>query len=143
VFCTAGTTTNGCVPSISASANPSVSQANPCTVSVANVEGQKNGLLFYGVNNMNFAPIAWGTGSSFLCVKAPTQRTPSQPSGGTAGQCNGQLTLDWDAFQIANPGSLGNPWAAGDKAYVQGWFRDPPAPKTTNLSDAVELTYVP
>jgi hypothetical protein len=26
---------------------------------------------------------------------------------------------------------------------VQAWFRDPPAPKTTNLSNAVELTVQP
>jgi hypothetical protein len=41
------------------------------------------------------------------------------------------------------PGALGNPRSVGAKAHVQGWFRDPPAPKTTNLSDAVELTYAP
>jgi hypothetical protein len=31
----------------------------------------------------------------------------------------------------------------GNKAYVQAWFRDPPAVKTTNLSDGLELTYQP
>jgi hypothetical protein len=78
-----------------------------------------------------------------LCVKSPTQRTVVQSSGGTAGACDGQLVLDWNAFQTANPASLGNPWMAGDKVFVQGWYRDPPAVKTTNLTDAVELTYVP
>jgi hypothetical protein len=142
VYCTAGTTTNGCVPAISASNQPSVSAANPCGISIANVEGQKSGLIFYSITGAQAAP--WSaTSTSFLCVKSPTQRSAPQNSGGTANACDGSLTLDWNAYQAANPGALGNPWSVGAKAYVQGWFRDPPAPKTTNLSDAVELTYVP
>jgi hypothetical protein len=143
-YCTAGTTSNGCVPSISASDQPSATQANPCTITVVSVEGGRSGLLFYGVDDSGFTPTPWGSGgTSYLCVKAPTQRTTTQPTGGLAGTCGGQLVLDWNAYQSANPGALGNPWAAGSKAYVQGWFRDPPAVKTTNLSNAIELTLVP
>jgi hypothetical protein len=76
-------------------------------------------------------------------VKPPTQRTLAQNSGGFTGQCNGTLTLDWNAFQLGNPGSLGAPWLAGDRAQVQGWFRDPASCKTTFLSAALELTYQP
>jgi subtilisin-like proprotein convertase family protein len=140
-YCTAGTTTNGCLASISASANPSVSFANACNVSVANVEGQKNGILFYGLAS-NAVP--WAPGSnSFLCVKPPTQRTGTQTSGGTMNACDGSFALNWNAYQMANPTALGNPWAVGNKAYVQAWFRDPPAVKTTNLSNGLEMTYVP
>jgi hypothetical protein len=53
------------------------------------------------------------------------------------------ITLDWDAYLSANPSTLGAPFSAGQKIYAQAWFRDPPAPKTTNLSDAVELTVQP
>lgn len=144
VYCTAGTSTNGCVPSIAATNQPSLTQAAPCTISVSNVEGQKSGLVFYGINNTSFTPVQWGVGgNSFLCVKTPTQRTLSQSSAGTSGQCNGSLSLDWDAFQLANPGALGTPWVSGAKVYAQGWYRDPPSAKTTNLTDAIELTYVP
>jgi hypothetical protein len=144
VYCTAGTSSNGCVPAISAVNQPSVTQANPCDIGCANVEGQKSGLFFYGVDNGGFSPTPWGIGgNSFLCVKAPTQRTPTQSSGGTSGMCDGSFFLDWNAFQTANPASLGNPWMAGDDVFGQFWYRDPPAVKTTNLSDAVELTYVP
>jgi hypothetical protein len=139
-YCTAGTTTNGCVAAISASANPSVTFANACNISVASVEGQKSGLIFYSVSGQLIQ--AWNT-SSFLCVKAPTQRSNTQVSGGTVGACDGTLSLDWNAFQAANPTALGNPWSAGNKVQVQAWFRDPPAGKATNLSDAVELTYAP
>jgi len=139
-YCTAGTTTNGCTASISASANPSASFATPCTISVSNVEGGKSGLIFYSISGGSAAP--WN-GASTLCVKAPTQRTPTQNSGGAAGTCAGALSLDWNAFRLANPGALGNPFNAGAQVWAQAWFRDPPAPKTTNLSDALEFTFVP
>ena len=139
-YCTAGTTTNGCNAAISANANPSVSGATACAINVANVEGQKSGLLFYSITGQ--FPQAWNQ-TSFLCVKAPTQRTLTQNSGGTVGACDGTLTLDWNAFQAANPGALGNPWAAGNKAQVQAWFRDPPAGPGSPRSNANERTSVP
>jgi hypothetical protein len=114
------------------------------TITVANVEGQKQGIYFYGVNNTGFTPSPWSSNStSFLCVKGPTQRAGSLFSGGTNNVCNGGFLLNWDAFVAANPTAIGVPFAAGDKVFVQAWFRDPPAPKTTNLSNAVELTVQP
>jgi hypothetical protein len=141
-YCTAGTSTSGCVPSIGANAQPSTTFSTACAIGVANLEGQKTGLIFYGISQVGFSPLPWSaTSTSFLCVKNPTQRTPPQSSGGTAGACDGALALDWNAYQSANPAALGNPWTVGDKVYVQAWYRDPPAPKTTNLSNALELTY--
>ncbi len=142
VYCTAGTSTNGCVPSISATGTPSASAASGFTISVANVEGQKQGLMFYGVSGQAIAP--WGSGgTSFLCVKAPTQRLGAQSSGGTASACDGSLSNDWLAFVAANPGVLGAPFSAGNVVNAQAWYRDPPAVKTTNLSDGLEFTLAP
>ena len=138
-YCTAGTTTSGCTASISASSHPSLTSAR-CTVSVVDVEGGQSGLVFYGLAP-NSSP--WGSGSSFLCVKTPLERTGAQNAGGTLGTCDGVLALDWDLFQATHGTALGQPWLAGSRAYLQGWFRDPPAPKTTNMSDALELTYQP
>ena len=141
-YCTAGTSSIGCQPSIAADTNPNVAHTTPCHVTVTSVDGQRSGILFYGLSAL---PQPWCStgGTSFLCVKAPTQRTLAQSSGGTAGQCDGSLALDWNAYQLAFPGVLGSPWSAGSKAYVQGWFRDPPSCKTTSMTDAVELTYAP
>ena len=122
---------------------PSAGLASACLITVTGVEGQQNGLIFYGLDNAGFTPLPWGVGSSFMCVKSPIQRTPSQSAGGTLAACDGRLTLDWNAFQIAFPSALGQPWSAGAKVYAQGWYRDPPASKTTNLSNALELTCVP
>jgi hypothetical protein len=134
-------TTNGCLPTIAATAAPNVSHTSGCTITVSNVEGQKNGIVFYGLASTS-TPWCAG-GNSFLCVKAPTQRTGSQSTGGTMNLCDGTLTLNWDAYQLSHPGALGQPWMAGDHAFVQGWFRDPPACKTTFLPEALDLTYAP
>ena len=140
-YCTAGTTTNGCVPAISGAGTPSVSAASGFTITVNNVEGQKQGILFYGLAATS-SP--WATGStSYKCVSSPTQRMGVQNSGGTTDLCDGVLTLDWNAYRAANPGALGNPFSAGQHVFAQGWFRDPPAPKTTNLSNALEYVLQP
>jgi hypothetical protein len=142
-YCTAGTSSHGCQATIAADANPNVAHTAPCHISVAAVEGQKVGIIFYGLATLVQPWCSGGGGTSFLCVKPPTQRTLIQSSGGTTGQCDGAYALDWNAFQLAYPGSLGSPWSAGTKSYVQGWYRDPLACKTTSLTDAVELTYMP
>jgi len=127
--------------SISASGNPDVAHSLPCQISVANVEGQKTGLVFYGLGSQ---ATAWGTGTSFLCVKAPTQRTAAQPTGGTVGACDGSMSTDINAAIAANGGLVvGVPAFAGMNVFLQGWFRDPPAPKTTNLSNGLQITLCP
>jgi lysozyme family protein len=141
-YCTSGTTTNGCLASIGSSGTPSVSASSGFVLTVSSVEGQKQGILFYGVSGQ--AAVPWGLGSSsFLCVKTPTQRMGTQNAGGTLDRCDGVLAIDWSAFIAANPTSLGTPFSVGDVVQAQGWFRDPPAPKTTSLSNAIEFTLCP
>jgi hypothetical protein len=138
-YCTSGTTSNGCFPIIRASGNPSALLTPPgTTLAVTGVEGQKQGLIFYGITGTHAGP--WGTG--FLCVKAPTQRTPAQGTGGHANDCDGVLVFDFNKYFATHPGALGMPWAPGVVAWYQGWFRDPPAPKTTNLSNGLEITHL-
>ncbi|MBL8801222.1 MAG: formylglycine-generating enzyme family protein [Planctomycetes bacterium] len=141
-YCTAGISTNFCVPQISANVQPNTANSAGCVITTSGLPGQRQGVVFYGVDNFGFTPTPWGVGgSSFLCVKAPIRRmVDSLNSGGTAGACNGAYVIDWDAFQNANPAALGNPWVLGDKVFVQSWYRDPLAVKTSNLSNAVELT---
>jgi hypothetical protein len=112
------------------------------TLSVTNVEGQKLGIFFYSISGSLIQP--WATGStSYLCIKIPTQRTTSQNSGGSFNLCDGAMSIDWRAFMTANPGALGQPLAVGEGFDAQAWFRDPPAPKTTNLSNALHWVVCP
>lgn len=142
VYCTAGTSTSGCTPSIGASGTPSLAASSGYTLSATSLEGQKQGLFFYGVGGAVISP--WAPNStSYLCVKSPTQRMPAQNSGGVAGQCNGAFAQDWLAYLNANPLSLGAPFAPGTPVNAQAWYRDPAATKTTNLSDALEFVVVP
>jgi hypothetical protein len=143
VYCTSGTTVHGCTAAISASANPRVGHNSPCQISVQGVEGQRSGIVFYGLTQLIQPWCAFGGGTSYLCVKTPTQRGFPQNTGGTVNQCDGTISLDWNALQVATPGALGAPWMVGEKAFVQGWFRDPGNCKPTSLSNAVELTYTP
>ncbi len=140
-YCTAGTSTSGCNATLGWSGFPSAAASSGFTLHATSLEGDKQVLLFYGVSGRSAA--SWGSGSSFLCVKAPTQRTSVANSGGTAGTCSGSLSLDWLAFVAANPTALGVPFAAGDVIQAQGWYRDPPSAKTTNLTDALEFTLAP
>jgi hypothetical protein len=141
VYCTAGTTTTGCVPAISGTGNASASAGSGFTISVGDTEGQKSGLLFYGLSGAKATP--WGAGTSYLCVAAPTQRMSPQDPGGTAGACDGVLSEDWNLYIATHSGALGQPFSGGETVWAQGWFRDPPAPKTTNLSDALVFSVLP
>jgi hypothetical protein len=140
-YCTAGTTSNGCLASISGSGVPSASSTSGFTLTVASVEGASNGLILYGISGRTLQ--AWGAGSSSLCVQQPLQRTGVQNSGGVATQCNGAFSLDWNAYRASHPSALGNPFSVGQVVDAQGWFRDPPSPKTTSLSDALEFIVQP
>ncbi|MBL8802959.1 MAG: LamG domain-containing protein [Planctomycetes bacterium] len=136
-YCTAGTTVHGCVPSILGAGTPSAHAASGFDIVVSNVPGQRFGTIFYGFYQL-VTPWAPGSGS-YKCIAFPIQRTGDRQSGGTAGQCNGELRLDFNAWRAANPGALGTPYVAGQVIYAQGWFRDPGAPKQTNLSDGLRF----
>lgn len=142
VYCTAGLTSSFCIPSISASGIASASAASGFTITAESVEGNRQGLLFYGLTGRHSAVWAPGSGS-FLCVKSPTQRMTSMNSGGLSGTCDGVIATDWNAFRSSRPNALGNPFTPGQLVRAQAWFRDPAAPGTTNLSDAVEFTVQP
>jgi hypothetical protein len=66
-----------------------------------------------------------------------------QGSGGTAGLCNGTLSIDWNLYRLAHPTALGSPFTPGNVVCAQAWFRDPLACKTTNLSNAVYMAVQP
>ncbi|MCY3003082.1 MAG: hypothetical protein NTV21_14865 [Planctomycetota bacterium] len=142
IYCSASTSTNGCVASIGAWGSPSVAASEGYQITVADVEGQKQGLIFYGLSGPKSS--LWAPGStSYLCVKSPTQRTVVQNSGGTAGACNGTLVLDFLDYIASHPAAIGAPLNAGQVVYTQAWFRDPAAPGTTNLSNALHFTLAP
>jgi hypothetical protein len=134
-YCTAGTSTFGCNGLMSV-----FQGSGQCVMVASQFNGQAQSILFYGISGRVANPWS-GTSTSFMCVKAPRQQTPLQISGGTFGQCDGTATIDLLAFIAANSANLGNGFVGGEVIQAQCWYRDPPAPKTTNLTNAVEFTF--
>jgi len=141
-YCTSGTTSSGCAPSVSAVGAASASAASGFDLRATGVDGQRAGLWFYGASGPALTP--WGAGSSsFMCVNSPRQRMAQQFSGGSSGACDGNFAVDWNRFRARHPSGVGQPFAGGEVVCAQAWFRDPPAPKATSLSDALAFVVAP
>jgi catechol 2,3-dioxygenase-like lactoylglutathione lyase family enzyme len=144
VYCTAKTTSNGCVPSISATGTPSPATSG-FVVKATNMINNKPCLLFYGTTGQAATPFQGG----HLCVMAPLKRTPILSSGGNAppNDCSGAPQIDMNCFAAGLCG--GSPLAGlhtpGNVVRCQWWGRDPsyPAPNNTQLSNALEYTVCP
>jgi catechol 2,3-dioxygenase-like lactoylglutathione lyase family enzyme len=133
-YCTAKTSSAGCVPSIATSGTPSASAGSGFTISTTSVLDNKFGLYFYGKSGPNNAPFQGG----ILCAAPPLVRTLVQNSGGTP-PCGGAFQIDFNAYVAsgADPALV-----AGAQVWVQTWSRDPgfAPPNNTSLSDAVSFT---
>jgi hypothetical protein len=140
-YCSAGMTSSGCVPRLSGNGAASATATSGFTLSVAGAPGSTLGRILYGVTGPQSAP--WSTGTSFACVRPPHQRLALQGSGGSAGQCNGTFSIDWNQFAASHPTALGAPFAAGELVWAQGWMRDGSAPSGSNLSDGLVFVLAP
>lgn len=134
-YCTAGTSSHGCVPFIFTAGIPSGSSGIGFVIGALDVEGQRSGLVLYGVAGS--AATVWQGGSSKVCARPPLQRTVVLNSNGTQGTCDGQIVLDWNTYVASHPNALGAPFTAGLVAWAQIWYRDPTAPGGSNLSAGV------
>jgi hypothetical protein len=139
-YCTAGTTASGCQASITSVGDASRSSASGFQVTVTGVEGDKNGLLYFGTLGAQSNP--WGNGSSYQCVVPPTQRAGTQSAGGTAGACDGAFSIDFNTWMTGAPQNAPQP---GDTAYMQAWFRDPQntSSQSTSLSNGLRFGVCP
>jgi len=137
-YCTAKTNSLGCVPTMSWTGTPSVSNPSPFELLCTQVINFKQGLLFYG-----YAPSAAPFQGGVLCVATPLRRTPIQNSLGSSppiNDCSGQYSLDMNA--VAQSGADAN-LIVGANVWCQYWMRDPQSPSTTGLSDSVHFELDP
>jgi hypothetical protein len=139
-YCTAGTSAAGCEAVLWSAGVPSATAASGFYLTAGCVEGQKDGLFFFGVNGRQAN--AWGNGTSYQCVVPPVRRAGLLTGNGTTGACDGYFNQDlntrWTAKPAQNPGS-------GAAVQAQLWYRDPmnTSNQTTSLSGAVEFTVLP
>ena len=113
------------------------------TLSASTVEGQKDGLFFWGKSGKQAN--SWGNGTSYQCVVPPVTRGGLLVGTGTVGACDGSFAQDLNAvwcnicpYPQKNPG-------AGSVVQSQLWYRDPlsTSNQTTSLSDAIEFVVGP
>ena len=141
VYCSSGTSVNGCVPTIGTFGTPSASQPNGFYVATFGNDGQRFGQFFYSITGVMQAPFNAG----YMCVQGPRQRmgTPFL-TGGVAGACNGALFIDINVYATLNPTSIGIPLQAGGISYYfQGYNRDPASPGGLVMTNAVGVTFLP
>jgi hypothetical protein len=134
-YCTAGATSSGCTATMSAAGTPSASAPSGFLVTATGVEGEKQGILFWGLE-----PTAIQWNRTYRCVAAPLQRTRIQSSGGTSGQCDGTLSVDFNTWMQANPDKCPS---MGEFVYMQAWFRDPGSERSTSFSDGLRFPICP
>ncbi len=135
-YCTALTSTSGCLPSMGSAGSASLASPAGFLVNATNLESGQNGLLYFGTTGKNNLPFNGGT----LCVKAPHYRLPVQNAGG-AGICGGSIGYTLAQF-LAHP--TGGPLlVGGTHVNCQVWFRDPPAAFTVGLTDGLQFTVCP
>jgi hypothetical protein len=142
-YCTAGTSASGCQATLSASGTPSASASSGFIAAAGNVEGLKDGMVFYGSNGQQAN--SWGNGTSFQCVIPPVHRAGLLPGSGTNGACDGSFSQDLNANWCPTcPKSHHNP-GVGAVVQAQLWYRDPlsTSNQTTSLSDAIEFVVGP
>jgi len=138
-YCTAKTSTAGCVASMAGFGQPSASGATPFDVVTCAVQSFKPGIHFYGFGRAAI-PLLGGT----LCVQPPLKRLAIQFSGGAIDDpnaCTGTYQTDMSAY-AATTGAF----QAGQLVHMQTWYRDPTGGGgnfNVAYSDGFEFTYGP
>lgn len=128
----------GCAAVLDATGVASASASSGFELVVSSVLGQRSGQIFYGLGQS-----ATPFGVGMLCVAPPIQRLTASNSGGTAGACDGELRIDWNAWRAANPTAIGAPFSAGQALYSQAWFRQFAGGTEPSLSNALRFTLAP
>lgn len=136
-YCSAKTSSAGCLPSMHAVGLPSYSSAAPFLAEATGVLNGKNGLLFYG-----FAADAQAFQGGVQCVASPVLRTPLQSSGGNPppDDCSGSYSFDFNLWIQSGLDPLLVP---GVEVFAQYWMRDPADPVGSGLSDGLRFTILP
>jgi hypothetical protein len=139
-YCTPGTSASGCQATLSGSGTPSATAASGFTLTASAVEGDKDGLFFFGANGRQANP--WGNGTSLQCVVMPVSRGGLLAGSGTQGACDGSLSQDLNARWTARPNQNPGP---GALVQAQLWYRDPQntSNQSTSFSDAAEFLVCP
>ena len=142
-YCTAGTSASNCAAILGASGIASSSAPSGFVVTATFVEGQKDGLFFFGQNGQQATP--WGNGTSYQCVVPPVRRAGLQAGNGSPGACDAIISQDLNALWCPSCPKPSMAPLASQKLQIQFWYRDPfsTSNQPTSLSDAIEVMVCP
>lgn len=140
-YCISGSNSLGCSGTLAGFGVPDANAGAGFSLVASGVQGQSVAIVHYGVSGPMVAP--FGSSDSVRCVRPPLQRTRVLPTVGTAGLCNGKVTLDWNEFIAANPQALGAPFLGGEGVWAQVWVRDPSSMIGGVFTNAVWFTVAP
>jgi hypothetical protein len=136
-YCEAKLNSQGCLPLITSTGQPSASSPMPFLIEAGNVINQKSGLLLYA-----YAPGASTFQGGTLCLSGSLRRTPAQSTGGNLGpaDCSGTLSFDFNArIQSGIDPAL----VVGTHVYAQYYYRDPADSFGVGLTDALAFEVCP
>ena len=139
----AGTSASGCNAKLAHEGVPSATASSGFTLFANDVEGDKDGLYFFGSNGRQANP--WGSGTSYQCVTPRVHRAGLLSAVGTNAACDGAFAQDLNAYWCPTcPKANKNP-GAGAVTQAQLWYRDPfnTSTRTTSLSDGGEFLVCP
>ena len=136
-YCTAKTSSRGCVPAVSGSGTPSMTSSAPFYIYANQVHNSQFGILVYAYAP-DFKPFMGGT----LCLGFPLKRVTVQATGGngTGKDCSGVLSYDFNTW-IASGKDIG--LASGLTLYAQWWYRDSQDGFGAGLTDGLQFTIQP
>jgi len=135
-YCTAQTSSQGCVSAITSSGSPSATSGSGFILNAANLAPGQVGRFIYSTQiGYSFTTLANG---GTICMSDPTRNTPLSSTGGAAA-CSGVLSFDFNAWV-----ATGNDPALAIGAIVRGqfWSRDVGNP-SRNITDAVSFVVFP
>ncbi len=115
LYCTAKTSSQGCVPESSWSGASSASVGPDFRAIATRVPGKTPALLVW-----SNAAAALPFGGGWLCVGAPLKRSSALLSRGPAQGCDGQVDYTFTKAYLAGHGQ-----GPGSEIYAQFWLRDP------------------
>jgi Tol biopolymer transport system component len=134
VYCTAGTSSIGCVPALAFAGSASASQPTGFTIGASHLRNNVAASLFYSTAGSQVVPFSGG----LRCIHPPLRRLPILDSGGSASgaDCSGSVSIDFNSRIASDVDPL---LVAGQYVWIQCWSRDSGAapPNSINLSDAL------
>jgi Tol biopolymer transport system component len=134
-YCTAQTTSQGCVPEIGWTGLPSATSGSGFELSASHVDPNRFATVLYGLGGPTALQYPGGT----LCVGSTPARCQLIRSTGS-GVCGGNLNYDFNSWIATGHDPA---LVTSQSVWAQFWSRDPQAFRKLNLTDAVFFVIEP